>query len=717
MLEAITAAVGRDVTVVASAGNYNASTGPAFPASCPGVIAVAASDPSDAVPDYSNRGIGIDLAAPGGSFSGFAGWGASLAPCDGITTSNTGGVASTWTQPNGVHCYRQGAGTSFAAPHVSGVIALLRSLRSNLGPAQIRAILRLTANRGFTCASNACGAGRLDARAAVEAVAPGSFAALASVSPGGINFGTVVGATVKTVELSNVGFGDPLSRTAPMQLEGTSNWFHFGGTCSGVSCNQPYTLFTGASITTDVVCEPTSNGTRTAEFVYNHTGVGQARVQLSCTSSNGVRVLTAPTTLAIGNVEVGTTRGESFLLRNTGTSALSITSSSIDHAAFSLAAPLPAIISANSSVNVVVQCTPPAVASCVGSITINSTGGNRTIALTCTGAVPVLSAPSTVAFGPVRVGTDLNRSLAITNAGGVPLTITAASLDPEPGFKVISALPITVAAGATSNLVLRCTPPSEGLIENTLQLDGNAGTTYVGLSCSGVAPRLSVSPSTVYFDFVAVGTTRTRNVTIRNTGSGPLSVTHVFASGGAFAVTTLAVVLPPGTSTTLAVRCTPFTAGTTTGYLGVQSDVSGLPRYLNLVCQGATPQLEAPASLTLPNAPVGGASTATLELSNPGDVPVTITSATVIGQADLSIVGVPSTIPPGELASVTVRCAPTATGDLVGIVQLEIEGGSPTSTEVQCRAVAAGGGEIEIPIEIDPIGPIWPPPGTETETE
>ncbi len=735
MRDAIVAAVAAGVTIAASAGNQGFATGPTFPANCPGVIAVAASDSSDRVAAYSNRGIGVDVVAPGGSFGASDGYGVDVPagscpqyPDEPFPYSGTGGIVSTWSttlsgaaQGPADHCYRQAAGTSFASPHVTGVAALMLSARLDLDPAKIKAVIRLTARpsgTGFVCSTGpgTCGAGRLDAYAAVDAINDG-YPAIAETAPNFHDFGTVAGIRSRTITLTNIGFGGLLVNTAPMQLVGGNRWFHFTGTCSGQTCDRAYQLFTGGSIDTEIVCEPTAAGVQTAELVYHHTGVGQARVQLSC-ASNGAGALTAPSTLAIGNIPVAATGGNFVTLGNSGPNAVEITSYSSPGGVFAVVgSTVPSILSAGASANVIVLCSPLAVTSYAGSVTFTSTGGNRTVQLTCAGVVPVLSAPPNVAFGPVRVGTSLDRSIAITNAGGAPLTITAASLDPDAVFAMVGTLPLTVAAGATSNLTVRCAPPSEGLHENTLQLDSNAGTTYVGLSCSGVVPRLAVSPSTVYFGPVAVHTPRTRDVTIRNTGSGALTVTHVFASGGAFSVSTVNVVLAPGATRVVAVTCRPFTAGNLGGYLEARSD--GGDRRINLACTGVEPRLDAPASLALPNAPVGGSSTATLELSNPTDVAVTITSTSVIGHADLSVSGVPSTIPPGESASISVRCAPTATGDLVGTVQVEIDGGGPTATEVQCRAVAAAGGgeEIDVPIGIDPIGPIWLPPGTETVTE
>lgn len=105
--------------VVAAAGN-SAQQGnpPAYPAAYPTVIAVAASAADDSIANYSNVGGYVDLAAPG----------------DAVETPATFGGFITRS------------GTSFAAPVVAGVAALIRSAYPQLSAAQVRHRLLSTAD-------------------------------------------------------------------------------------------------------------------------------------------------------------------------------------------------------------------------------------------------------------------------------------------------------------------------------------------------------------------------------------------------------------------------------------------------------------------------------------------------------------------------------------------------------------------------------------------
>jgi serine protease len=163
---AIDAAVANGSTVVVAAGNNNADAAGFIPASCGNVVSVAATRITGGRADYSNYGVGITLAAPGGG---------------GFADGNPGGyVWQAWhdsaTAPvEGAETYVGYTGTSMAAPHVAGVAALVQGVAETpLTPAQMRQLLVASA-RAFPVAipdATPLGAGILDAQAAVAALVP-----------------------------------------------------------------------------------------------------------------------------------------------------------------------------------------------------------------------------------------------------------------------------------------------------------------------------------------------------------------------------------------------------------------------------------------------------------------------------------------------------------------------------------------------------------------
>jgi len=153
---AINSARSRGAVVVVAAGNSNTDATTSSPANCAGVIAVAATGRSGGKASYSNTGSNVTVAAPGGDN------GAGI-----LSTLNAG------TTTPGADSYAYYMGTSMATPHVAGVVALMLAANPNLTPDDVAAKLKSTA-RAFPAACSGCGAGIVDAGAAVNAALGGS---------------------------------------------------------------------------------------------------------------------------------------------------------------------------------------------------------------------------------------------------------------------------------------------------------------------------------------------------------------------------------------------------------------------------------------------------------------------------------------------------------------------------------------------------------------
>ncbi len=155
---AINGARARGSVVVVAAGNSNANASGFSPASCAGVISVAATDRYGSRAPYSNYGSSVALAAPGGDTSSSASNGI-------LSTLNAG------TTSPGSDNYQYYQGTSMAAPHVAGVAALMFSVKPSATPDQIATALKSSA-RAFPGTCSQCGTGILNAQAAVLAISP-----------------------------------------------------------------------------------------------------------------------------------------------------------------------------------------------------------------------------------------------------------------------------------------------------------------------------------------------------------------------------------------------------------------------------------------------------------------------------------------------------------------------------------------------------------------
>jgi serine protease len=301
--------------VVASAGNSVGHT-VGMPANCPGVIAVGGLRHAGTKVGFSDLGPDIAISAPAGNCINIGAGEPCLYPI--LTASNTGltePVADALGGSTYTDSFNASVGTSFAAPLVTGTAALMLSVQPSLTPARLRLLLQASARPfpttggdngdgtvvpqcappqpvGFAqvdqlqcyCTTATCGAGMLDAGAAVlaaQAVTTPNYTGLfwnapANSEPGwGINFiheGDQIFATWFTYDTA----GKPwwllmLARPA------APNSNVYTGDIS-VATGPPFSNFVGAQVETQV-----GNGTLTffnadsASFSYVVNGVAQTK--------------------------------------------------------------------------------------------------------------------------------------------------------------------------------------------------------------------------------------------------------------------------------------------------------------------------------------------------------------------------------------------------------------------------------------------------------
>ncbi|GAA0929817.1 type VII secretion-associated serine protease mycosin [Streptomyces thermoalcalitolerans] len=144
--QAVNYALDREVVVVASAGNdgLGGNVKPTYPASYKGVLAVAASDRNNERAPFSQSGEFVGVAAPG--------------------------VDMISTVPGGGHCSDNG--TSFSAPYVAAVAALLKAKYPQWTAQQIVAQIEQTAERSIAGHDRLVGWGVVDPVRALTDVDP-----------------------------------------------------------------------------------------------------------------------------------------------------------------------------------------------------------------------------------------------------------------------------------------------------------------------------------------------------------------------------------------------------------------------------------------------------------------------------------------------------------------------------------------------------------------
>ncbi|MGH2451734.1 MAG: S8 family serine peptidase [Candidatus Limnocylindria bacterium] len=164
--DAVRYATSRNVLVVASSGNCglgsSARCGSAdqveYPAGYPEVLSVGAVDENDARAPFSSANESVDVSAPGRRIVS--------------TTPTYPTYLSQRTTNPATLTYAQFSGTSQAAPHASGVAALIWSLEPGLSaPAVVQRLRETADDLGATGTDPSFGAGRINALRAVTGLA------------------------------------------------------------------------------------------------------------------------------------------------------------------------------------------------------------------------------------------------------------------------------------------------------------------------------------------------------------------------------------------------------------------------------------------------------------------------------------------------------------------------------------------------------------------
>jgi subtilisin family serine protease len=206
-----------------------------YPAALPHVIGVSAINRQGAVPTFSHRDrIYNDLSAPGTEM-------VSTLPRD--LTEQRATCPEQGYSMCGPDEYREAEGTSFAAPQVTGAVALLRAVRPELAADQVMEIVTRTAddaNAGTGCSvcprnrDRFSGWGVLDVTAAVSRALSGQIPARDSLEPNDdVGFARTVGGQRATVR-ATVDYWDDQSDVYRIRLFPGQHVFASMGHAAGV---------------------------------------------------------------------------------------------------------------------------------------------------------------------------------------------------------------------------------------------------------------------------------------------------------------------------------------------------------------------------------------------------------------------------------------------------------------------------------------------------
>jgi len=259
----------------------------------------------------------------------------------------------------------------------------------------------------------------------------------------------------------------------------------------------------------------------------------------------------------------------------TATAVRTVTVTGVSTSApFAATAPtLPVTLTAGQSISVPVSFRPATPGSVTGTLAFSvvDAGVAQTIGagLQGTGVQPGFTgSPAELDFGEIPVGSAKSLTVSFVNSGTADERVSAVSAPSTP-FAVtgLPAAGTVLAPGQAVSASVRYTPTAAVISNAAVTVTGPDGSGTVTLTGEGVVGEatLAISPSSLDFGSIPVGSSATRTLTVENTGNLNVTVTKAAPPALPFVVNTPlpeGLVLTPGESVQVQVTFAPTAPGT-----------------------------------------------------------------------------------------------------------------------------------------------------------
>jgi hypothetical protein len=412
-------------------------------------------------------------------------------------------------------------------------------------------------------------------------------------TPSSLTFGSVQVGSKQTLSETLTNSGGSSLTVTQVTVTGA------GFTMSGLSL--PLALAAGQSQSFNVTFAPQSAGTVSGNLAIANTGsIPTVNVSLSGGSQTAGALTANPASLNFGSVQVGSNQALPETLTNSGGSTVTITQVNPTGTGFSVSGlSLPLVLAAGQSQAFSVTFTPSSAGSSSGNLAILSNASNSTlnVALAGNGLAPgaLTPSPSSLGFGNVQIGNNQQLAETLTNSGGVNVSITQAAVSGS-GFSMSGLIPpVVLTPGQHYTFTVTFTPPSTGNYSGNVAIVSNASNPNLSIPLSGTGTpvplgQLAVSPTSINFGNVAVGTNAQQDGTLTASGNSVV-VSSGNATGSAFVISGLSfpVTIPAGQHVQFTVTFTPPGNGVSNGSVSFASNASNSPTIETFTGTGTPP--------------------------------------------------------------------------------------------------------------------------------
>ncbi len=398
----------------------------------------------------------------------------------------------------------------------------------------------------------------------------------------------------------------------------------------------------------------------------------------------------SPSSKNYGNVPVGASASQMFLISNLGLATLVITDvqqlgANVDQ--FTLdgpGAPEPPPYSMSPGVTIGVQISfrptsPGAKSAKVRIISNDPDESPFDVNLSGVGVAPDIAiSPTSKNYGQVLKGSSSNQTFSVSNTGAVTLNVTSTTLTgSDPGQYAISSGggAFSLAAGAKRDIVISFRPTALGVKNAIFRIasnDPDENPLDVTLTGTGVAPDIDCSPPAGTFGAVLVDSSASQTFVVKNTGTATLGISSTtlmgadslefaISNGGAFS-------LAPGSLRNIDIHFSPRSAGDKNALMRIVSDdTDENPLDVPLSGTGVEPKIAVlPDSGAYGCVRIGGSASQSFIISNSGTAELILSATRIAGPDSLQFTidsgAAPLTLAPGAAQEIAISFRPSLPG-------------------------------------------------------
>ena len=322
------------------------------------------------------------------------------------------------------------------------------------------------------------------------------------------------------------------------------------------------------------------------------------KLALSGPAISGPNATLSPTSLTFPTQAIGTTSAaKTVTLKNTGTAILTISSIAItgtNAGNFAQTHTCGSSLAAGASCGISVTFRPTASGTRTAAVSIsdNAAGSPQKVTLSGIGTTAKLS-PVSLTFSTQAIGTMSGaKKVTLTNVGTTSLNITGIAITGTNAgdFSQTHTCGSSLVVGSSCSISVTFKPTASGIRTAALSISDNAAGSPQKVTLSGIGTTAKLSPTSLSFGVVAIGTIGTlkppKTVTLTNVGTTALGITGIAITGtnvgDFFQSHDCGSSLAAGASCTISVTFRPTAIGTRRAAVSITDSAAGSPQKVAL---------------------------------------------------------------------------------------------------------------------------------------